>query len=320
MAGRSTFRCAVDSAQQDRHLPVPPQMNMQRPAVFVLLPVHNRREITRKFVGCLAKQTYRPVHLVLIDDGSNDGTADMVKEILPDAQIVTGDGSWWWSGCMQRGYERLLDPEPSPDDMVLIANDDITYERNFIEIAVRVLAEAPHSLLGAQLRDPEDGGLLESGVNVDMHRFVFRTADSAQQINCLPTRALMLRWGDMRRIGGFHPQLLPQYWADYEYTIRAVRRGLRCFTSPSVAVTADLEATGQRDLDSLVGWRFMRQLFSIKTPLNPLYRTSFAILASSGPWKLVNMLNVWARAGFRIVWQGILRQRFPRSAVPRMFS
>jgi GT2 family glycosyltransferase len=290
------------------------------PAVFVLLPVHNRREITRKFVGCLAAQTYQPVHLVLIDDGSNDGTAVMVKEMLPETQIVTGDGSWWWSGCMQRGYEWLLDPEPSPADMVLIANDDITYERDFIETAVKTLAEAPHALLGAQLRNPQDDGVRESGVNADMRRFVFRTAESAQQINCLPTRALMLRWADMRRIGGFHPHLLPHYWADYEYTLRAGRCGLRCFTSSAVAVTADLDATGQRDLDSLVGWRFMRQLFSIKTPLNPLYRTSFAILASSGVWKLVNTLNVWARAGFRIVWQGILHQRFPRSAVPRMFS
>ena len=296
-------------------------MQSQRnPAVFVLLPVHNRREITRKFVSCLAAQTYQPVHLVLIDDGSSDGTADMVKEILPDAQLVTGDGSWWWSGCMQRGYEWLLDPEPSPADMVLIANDDITYERDFIEIAVRTLAEAPHSLLGAQLRNPEDGGVRESGVNADLHRFVFRTADTALQINCLPTRALMLRWADMRRIGGFHPHLLPHYWADYEYTIRASGYGLRCFTSPAVAVTADLDATGERDLDSLVGWRFIRQLFSTKTPLNPLYRTSFAMLASSGVWKVVNTVNVWARAGFRIVWQGILHQRFPRSAVPRILS
>lgn len=296
-------------------------MNSQRnPAVFVLLPVHNRREITRKFVSCLAAQTYQPVHLVLIDDGSSDGTADMVKEILPDAKIVTGDGSWWWSGCMQRGYNWLLHPEPSPADMVLIANDDITYESDFIAIAVRTLAREPHALLAAQLRNPLGDGVRESGVNADMRRFVFRTAESAQQINCLPTRALMLRWADMREIGGFHPQLLPQYWADYEYTIRASRRGLRCFTSPTVAVTADLDATGLRDLDSLVGWRFMRQLFSIRTPLNPLYRTSFAILASSGVWKLANVLNVWIRAGFRIVWQGILHQRFPRRAVPRMFS
>ena len=296
-------------------------MNSQRnPAVFVLLPVHNRREITRKFVRCLAAQTYQPVHLVLIDDGSSDGTADMVKEIIPDAQIVTGDGSWWWSGCMQHGYNWLLQPEPSPADMVLIANDDITYESDFIAIAVRTLAREPHALLGAQLRNLNDDGVRESGVNADMRRFVFRTAESVQQINCLPTRALMLRWADMRRIGGFHPHLLPQYWADYEYTIRACRRGLRCITSPAVAVTADLDTTGFRDLDSLVGWRFIRQLFSIKTPLNPVYRTNFAILASSGAWKLANVLNVWIRAGFRIVWQGILHQRFPRGAVPRMLS
>ena len=290
------------------------------PVVYILLPVHNRCEVTRKFVSCLAAQTYKAVRLVLIDDGSSDGTAEMVREMLPDVQIVTGDGNWWWSGCMQRGYDLLLHPEPSPTDMVLIANDDITYDSNFIETAVSVLAGEPDALLGAQLIDPQGDRVFESGVNADLRRFVFRTAESARQINCLPTRALLLRWGDMRRIGGFHPRLLPHYWADYEYTLRASRRGLRCFTSPRVAVAADFDTTGVRDLDALVGWRFLRQLFSMKTPLNPLHRTSFAILASSGIWKLVNILNVWLRAGFRIVWQGVLHQRFPRSAVPRSLS
>jgi GT2 family glycosyltransferase len=204
--------------------------------------------------------------------------------------------------------------------MVLLANDDIIFDAAFIEQAVKALRQKPHSLIGAQLRDPASGEVHESGVHADLRRFVFRVAETPSQINCLSTRALMLRWADMRRIGGFHPRVLPHYWADYEYTIRAHRIGLCCFTNRDVVVTADLNATGYRDLDALVGWRFMRQLFSIKTPLNPLYRTSFAILASSGVWKLVNLLNVWVRAGFRIVWQGILHQRFPRSAVPRILS
>ena len=284
----------------------------KEPTVFVLLPVHNRQQVTRKFMGSLGAQTYQSLRLIVIDDGSTDGTAAMIKQLRPDAEIVKGDGNWWWGGCMQRGYQWLLKHDPRQEDIVLIANDDIIFSSNFIEKAVAALVGEQSALLGAQLQDSATGRVLESGVHADLRRFSFRAAESAQEINCLPARALLLRWADMRRIGGFHPLLLPHYWADYEYTLRAFRLGIPCITRPDVCVTADMGTTGYHDLDGLAGWRFLRRLFSVKTPLNPLYRTSFVVIASPWAWKVVNVANVWLRAGFRIVWQGILHQRFPR--------
>ena len=72
--------------------------------VYVLLPVHNRRPVTEAFARSLAAQTDRNVRLVLIDDGSTDGTADAVKAILPDTVVITGQGNWWWGGGLQQGY------------------------------------------------------------------------------------------------------------------------------------------------------------------------------------------------------------------------
>ena len=51
---------------------------------YILLPVHNRREITQKFIECLKSQTYQNYKLVLIDDGSSDGTAAMVQSQISD--------------------------------------------------------------------------------------------------------------------------------------------------------------------------------------------------------------------------------------------
>ena len=287
--------------------------------VFVLLPVHNRREITRKFITCFVAQTHPRTQLIVIDDGSTDGTADMVTQTVPDAVIIKGDGSWWWAGSMQRGYEWLSWKRPKKDDLVLLANDDIGFEPDFLERAFGCLEGHPNALLGARLLSQKGGIPVESGVLADMRRFTFRTASSQEEINCLPTRALFLRWGDMCRIGGFHPRLLPQYWADYEYTLRARHLNLRCVTSGDVTIRANMETTGYHDLDALTGWKFMRSLFSVKTPLNPVYRTSFAMLASPWVWKAVNVVNVWCRAGFRILWQGILHLHFPRKTTGAVF-
>jgi len=47
--------------------------------IYILLPVHNRKEITEKFINCLNRQTFNNYQLVLIDDGCIDGTVDMIK-------------------------------------------------------------------------------------------------------------------------------------------------------------------------------------------------------------------------------------------------
>jgi len=288
------------------------------PMVFILLPVHNRREITRKFIACLVAQTHPRTQLVLIDDGSTDGTAGMAMHAIPDAVIIKGEGNWWWSGSMQRGFEWLLRNGPGDDDVVLLANDDIGFEPDFLNRAIACLADQPDALLGARLQGPENQPPAETGVHANLRRFTFRTVKPEETIDCLPTRALFLRWKTMRRLGGFHPCLLPQYWADYEYTLRARRLKLRCVTSRDVTIRANMETTGHHDLDALTGSAFLRRLFSVKTPLNPVYRTGFVLLASPWLWKPVNVVNVWLRAGFRILWQGVLHQRFPRKTMPRV--
>ena len=44
--------------------------------VYILLPVHNRRAITVRMAEALRGQTRQDFQLVLVDDGSTDGTAD----------------------------------------------------------------------------------------------------------------------------------------------------------------------------------------------------------------------------------------------------
>jgi GT2 family glycosyltransferase len=280
--------------------------------VHVLLPVHNRGELTRRFVRCLRAQSYRRIRLMVIDDGSSDATEAIVGAEYPGATIVRGTGRWWWAGCLQEGFNALGREGPPEADIVLIANDDTSFEPDYVARAVEFLRANDKTLLGSQHRDPATGSIVESGIEADLRRFAFRVAASPSRINCLSTRGLFLRWGDMQAIGGFHRYLLPHYWSDYEYTSRAFRRGFACRTDRSVVLDARLDTTGDRDLDTLVGWTFVRRVFSVRSPLNPLYRTSFVLLASPGIWKLVNLFNVWGRALFRLAWQGIARRRFPR--------
>lgn len=48
--------------------------------VSVLIPTFNRASTIREAIGSVAAQHYRPVELFVVDDGSTDGTADVVEQ------------------------------------------------------------------------------------------------------------------------------------------------------------------------------------------------------------------------------------------------
>lgn len=52
---------------------------MNRPFFSVLLPAYNARAHIRRAVSDLAAQTFRDFEIVVVDDGSTDGTADIVN-------------------------------------------------------------------------------------------------------------------------------------------------------------------------------------------------------------------------------------------------
>ncbi|MFK8011404.1 MAG: glycosyltransferase family 2 protein, partial [Marinicellaceae bacterium] len=94
--------------------------------VNILLPVHNRRQITERFIQCLEVQSYLNYRLILIDDGSIDGTDQMVKSRIGNSEIIKGDGDWWWAGSLQKGIDWLEQRQVSDTEIVMFANDDVT--------------------------------------------------------------------------------------------------------------------------------------------------------------------------------------------------
>lgn len=260
------------------------------PHVYILLPVHNRRKVTEKFIRCLLSQNYRNWHLVLIDDGSSDGTGDMARSLTDNLTILRGQGHWWWGGALQQGYKWIGRKNPLPDDVVLIANDDTAFGADFLANGVSVLK--PRSLLLAQLHDM-NGVFLEVGARWDWGRLTCVAVTDGAEINCFSTRGLFLRARDFLEIGGFHPHILPHYLSDYEFTLRAGRKGFSYQTSPDVFLRYDESLTGIRSVFGQSTFRALLMNLSIRSAGNPIYWTSFLLLACPGRSVAINVVRVW---------------------------
>lgn len=59
---------------------------MEKPLISVIVPVYNILEYLPRCVNSLKAQTYENIEIILVDDGSNDGTGELCEE------LAKGDG------------------------------------------------------------------------------------------------------------------------------------------------------------------------------------------------------------------------------------
>ena len=270
--------------------------------IYIILPVHNRIETTKKFISCLKRQSYQNYHLLLIDDGSVDGTAEWVEKNIAKLTIIKGKGNWWWAGSLQQGYYWLKrQGEISAADIVLIINDDTEFEDDFLKIALSILARYERTLLLAQCYSLQTSELIDAGVHVDWRKFSFFQAKTAEEINCLSTRGLFMKVIDFFEIGGFYPKLLPHYTSDYEFTIRAHRKGLNLVTNYNLKLYCDQTTTGiHSELSAGDISDKVRTMFSNKSSENPIVWTNFIALSCPLQWKILNWYRIWSEVIHKI--------------------
>jgi GT2 family glycosyltransferase len=284
--------------------------------LFILMPVHNRKEITRRSIACLRQQTHQDYHLVLIDDGSTDGTAEMVQAQIPSVTILRGNGNWWWGGSLHQGYLWLKSQTLPPSAMVLTLNDDAVFDPEYLSAGVVALRQTKGTLIVSTGYGEQSGNRMDGGVHADWIRWTFLQEMNPGRINCASTRGLFLYVSDFMRIGGFHPRLLPHYSSDYEFTIRAVRKGYTLLVDERLKLSVNERTTGIshfRDERSYA--EFIKKMFSKKYNLNPFYLSNFVALACPWPWKVLNWARVWSSTAWKIVryfFLLILFKRDPR--------
>lgn len=268
--------------------------------LYIILPVHNRKESTKNLIVCLIEQTFTNWHLILVDDGSTDGTEEMVRSIIPSVTVLKGNGHLWWGGSLHCAYKYVTKQKNTSNDLVLVLNNDVVFEKKFLQIGVNFILSNPKSMLLAQCYSKQTGYVFDKGIHINWKKFTFRQASTVEDINCLSTRGLLFYLEDFKTIGGFHPFLLPHYASDYEFTVRAYNIGMRLFTNPALRLFVDESTTGYRVFNKGTFFKNISTLFSIKCPMNPIVLSIFVLFACPLKWKLLCLIRIWKRTFIKI--------------------
>ncbi len=170
------------------------------PLVSVIMAVHNREASVSRAINSVLAQTYRNLELIVVDDGSTDGTRDVVKRFgLPVKVISQTHAGAYVARNRALRYAR--------GKLIAFIDSDDAWMPDKLELQVPLMRKPEVGLVfgdAIHLMAPEDGapqtGLTSFRIAPPKRG---RAADGFVSCNFVPTCTVLVRRSCLEEIGGF---------------------------------------------------------------------------------------------------------------------
>lgn len=205
----------------------------------------NGRERTLACLRSLERVAYRPFSVVVVDNGSRDGSADAVAAEHPGMRLVRLPENLGFAGGMNAGARTAFSEGA---DAVVLLNNDMEVEPDFVEPLVRALrADASAAAACAQIlltgeppRIWYAGAAFEArrgyhGRNIGYGKPPLPTTAPPYTTDRACGGAMLFTAATYERLGLFDEALFA-YAEDTDWSLRAQRAGLHHLVVPASIV------------------------------------------------------------------------------------
>jgi GT2 family glycosyltransferase len=170
-------------------------------------------------------------NIILVDDGSSDGTVSAVRDQFPEVIVMEGDGNLYWNGGMRIAMNQAMELNP---DFYLLLNDDTTLYSDAISRLVteyqglRERREVPIALVGST-QDPGTGILNYGGWNTGkwynpLHTEIVQPKKEPVQCNTFNANCVLLGKSVVSLVGNLD-SCFTHGFGDYDYGFRLTEKG-----------------------------------------------------------------------------------------------
>ena len=226
-----------------------------RPAIYI--PHHSGAERLGRALRSLRRQT-RLVDVVVADNGSADGSAELVRREFPEVSLLELGRNLGFGGAIDRAVEER------PADPVILLNNDVECEPQFVEALLDGLGGGAEMVAGVLLQEAAPELIDSAGVVADralmgfdyLHGEPLEMAREAPDPLGPTGGAALYLLDAFRAAGGFDERIF-LYYEDVDLALRLRNAGARCRLAPEAravhAYSASLGA-GSGDKYARTGW------------------------------------------------------------------
>lgn len=222
-------------------------MQTQSPLVSIVIPCYNHGKFVQATIQSVIDQTYDNIELIVIDDGSKDGSVDVIKSMVPTCQArfvrfefrhrpnkglsETLNEALEW--CAGEYYSSL-----ASDDIIL--NDKVEFQVGFLEENKNILA-----LFGGVKLIDDNNNELKTNLGkprlYNFKRLIMHKFD-------LPAPTQMIRLKSIKNVGGYNPSLIIEDWYMW---IKLSSIGSIYYINKTFALYRQHDSNISKDLDKM---------------------------------------------------------------------
>jgi GT2 family glycosyltransferase len=207
-------------------------MNINKFKISVLLTCHNRREKTLNCLQSLFEAELPDsfsLEVFLVDDGSTDGTSEIVKNTYPYINIIEGNGSLYWNKGMNLAWKTAA--EKDVYDFYLWLNDDVVLQNDSINILFNDFEKSGNDkaiIVGAC--QSLAGKVTYSGYNSVSKKIIVKPNGNIRQCEYFNGNVVLVPSKVFHQVGFLDPAF-HHGQGDLDYGLRAKKLGINSFVS-----------------------------------------------------------------------------------------
>jgi GT2 family glycosyltransferase len=130
------------------------------PAMSIIIPHLNGKHHLDDCLGSLRRQTFTDFEVIVVDNGSTDGSQAYIKDNFPEVKILELDKNMGFTGACIAGYK------VSKGDLVVLLNNDTEVDDQWLE-----------TLVNSFERVPEAGSVASKMLLFDQHNMIHTAGD-----------------------------------------------------------------------------------------------------------------------------------------------
>lgn len=205
----------------------------EKEPVYLIIPVHNRKNLT---LGCLEHLTKtgdrQPYHIIVVDDGSTDGTGEDIKAQYPDVILLPGDGDLWWTGAIAKGMDYAYERGAQ---YFIWLNDDCLPDSNTLPLLIEFSQKNPDTIVAPTCYPEESNQPVFSGFLG--RKRVEGEPGKVNYVDGMSGYCVLIPRTVYDKIGPPNAKRFPQYSGDDTYTLKATRSGFKACIVGDIKVT-----------------------------------------------------------------------------------